>query len=427
MEDRCTREYVRGANLIMKQIARPSMIAGAVARSLLLPLILFALVLSGCATTAPEPPTTVPTTEPADDAEPTEEPADDAEPTEEPADDAEPTEEPADDAEPTEEPADDTGGDTDAEAPATGEQRNEAGGFSFTVPNDWQVVTNEGIPGLMGIAAIAPEDADIENVENPEELILITAGAEDMVGSAMETDTPIEDLTLEELLDATFSADEDIEISDVESIEIDGNEAIIANLSGEDPALGDTEGSIVLARIGDNWLLQIFGAATTDEWEPDVFENVIDSLSFFEPAPPEEDGEAIPGLPEDVPTPDVDAETAPTPEADADTDAEGASGATDSIFPVPAEAENISDLVTDPSTEQINYETSLDIEEVMAFYREELGSEGATEREILTVITDNTFSMVFDDWPEAEGLAVVVQGTELEPGNLNVNVRLEDI
>jgi hypothetical protein len=67
------------------------------------------------------------------------------------------------------------------------------------------------------------------------------------------------------------------------------------------------------------------------------------------------------------------------------------------------------------------------MEEVMSFYREELGSVGAVERDILTVVSDNTFSMVFDGWPEADGLAVVVQGTSLGPDQFNVNVRIEEV
>jgi hypothetical protein len=63
----------------------------------------------------------------------------------------------------------------------------------------------------------------------------------------------------------------------------------------------------------------------------------------------------------------------------------------------------------------------------MDFYREELGSVGAIERDVVTVISDDTFSMVFDGWPAADGLAVVVQGTVLGPDELNINVRVEEV
>jgi hypothetical protein len=429
----------------MNQTARPPMIAGVVARSLLLPLILVVLALSGCTTAAPEtPPTATPTEEttptPADDDEatPTDEatstPADDddeATPTDEatatPADDDEatPTDEAAvtDDTEPTETVT------ATLEADTTGEQRNEAGGFAFTVPEGWQVVTNEGIPGIMGIAAMSPEDANLENLDNPDELILITSGSEEMVGSTLETDTPIEEMTLEELLLANFPDTDEVDVTDIEDIEIDGNEAIQANVSGEDPDLGDTRGSIVIARIGEDRLLQVFGAAAADEWERDAFQTVLDSLSFFAPAEPEDTSTEQPALPEGVPTPEgLPTPVAPTPDTGGEIPDDGeATSDAESIFPIPPEAENITDLTTDPATPQINFQTSLSIEEVMDFYREELGSVGAVERDVVTVISDDTFSMVFDGWPAADGLAVVVQGTVLGPDELNINVRVEEV
>jgi hypothetical protein len=420
----------------MNQTARPPMTAGAVARSLLLPLILVALALSGCTTAAPEPPTAAPTDEAAttddattDDATTDEDDAttdeDDATTDEDDATTEEDEAATTDDATTDEDDAA-----TDADDTATGEQRNEAGGFAFTVPEGWQVVTNEGIPGIMGIAALAPEDVNIESLDNPDELILITSGSEEMVGSTLETDTPIEDLTLEELLFANFPDTEEIDISDIEEFEIDGNEAIIATVSGDDPDLGDTQGNIVLSRLGEDRLLQVFGAAAADEWERETFDEVLDSLSFFAPAEAEDSSTEQPALPEGVPTPEgLPTPVAPTPEAEdgeVPDDGEPTSDA-ESIFPIPDEAENVTDLTSDPATPQINYQTSLSLEEVMEFYREELGNVGAIERDILTVVSDDTFSMVFDGWPAADGLAVVVQGTALGPDQLNVNVRIEEV
>ncbi len=42
------------------------------------------------------------------------------------------------------------------------------------------------------------------------------------------------------------------------------------------------------------------------------------------------------------------------------------------------------------------------------------------------MVTDTTFSMVFDGWAD-DGRAVVVQGVELAPGQLNLNIRLEAV
>ncbi|MBN1303569.1 MAG: hypothetical protein JXA13_03970 [Anaerolineales bacterium] len=74
----------------------------------------------------------------------------------------------------------------------------------------------------------------------------------------------------------------------------------------------------------------------------------------------------------------------------------------------------------------VNYQTEMGLDEVIAFYREELVTkQGLKEREILTSITDTTISMVFDGHPS--GQAIVVQGVDLGGGAFNVNIRFEDI
>jgi hypothetical protein len=73
---------------------------------------------------------------------------------------------------------------------------------------------------------------------------------------------------------------------------------------------------------------------------------------------------------------------------------------------------------------QVNFQTSLSLDEVIEFYRQALTDKGLTERPILTVTSDTTFSMVFDGWPN--GQALVIQGVDLG-ANRNVNIRLEDV
>ena len=97
-------------------------------------------------------------------------------------------------------------------------------------------------------------------------------------------------------------------------------------------------------------------------------------------------------------------------------------GATSSSgFPITADAFNITEL----GDGSLLYYTKLSLEEVMAFYRAEYTSQGYTEREILTVVSDGTFSMVFDG--DASSKAVVIQSVDLGDGSRTVSIRLEAV
>ena len=89
-------------------------------------------------------------------------------------------------------------------------------------------------------------------------------------------------------------------------------------------------------------------------------------------------------------------------------------------FPMTADAYN----VTEVSGTLIFY-TKLSLEDTMKFYRDEYTSRGYTERTLLTVTSDGTFSMVFDGDPS--GKAVVVQSVDLGDGSRTVTIRLEDV
>jgi hypothetical protein len=69
--------------------------------------------------------------------------------------------------------------------------------------------------------------------------------------------------------------------------------------------------------------------------------------------------------------------------------------------------------------------TKLSLEETMKFYRDEYTARGYTEREILTVVSEGTFSMAFDGDPS--GKAVVIQSVDLGDGSRTVSIRLEDV
>ena len=74
--------------------------------------------------------------------------------------------------------------------------------------------------------------------------------------------------------------------------------------------------------------------------------------------------------------------------------------------------------------EGINFQTGMSLKDVIAFYRQAFSAQGLKERDLLTIINDEVFSMVFDGAPN--GKAVVIQGVLLGSGSVNINIRYED-
>lgn len=120
------------------------------------------------------------------------------------------------------------------------------------------------------------------------------------------------------------------------------------------------------------------------------------------------------------PVPPTSAGDSNTP-AVATTDPGVSENPSDTGFPMTADAYNINDI----GDGSILYYTNLSLEEVMTFYRAEYASRGYTEREILTVVSDGVFSMVFDGDPSGKG--VVIQSVDLGDGSRTVAIRLEDV
>ena len=90
-------------------------------------------------------------------------------------------------------------------------------------------------------------------------------------------------------------------------------------------------------------------------------------------------------------------------------------------FPMTSDAFNAMELGED----SILYYTKLSADEVMQLYRDELTKRGYTERKDTTIVSDTTFSMVFDGDPS--GKALVIQSVDLGDGTRTVNVRLEGV
>jgi hypothetical protein len=58
-------------------------------------------------------------------------------------------------------------------------------------------------------------------------------------------------------------------------------------------------------------------------------------------------------------------------------------------------------------------------------YRDEfINKQGLAERGLVTVVNDTNFSIVFDG--SENGMAVVVQGVQLDENSININIRYED-
>ena len=96
-----------------------------------------------------------------------------------------------------------------------------------------------------------------------------------------------------------------------------------------------------------------------------------------------------------------------------------APAADDVPFPVTPDAKNLMNVAG-----TVNYQTSMSVDEVVAFYRQQLLAKGYVEREITTVIEGGIASLVFDGDPSGKALVVQVVGV----GDAsNVNVRLEDV
>jgi hypothetical protein len=90
-------------------------------------------------------------------------------------------------------------------------------------------------------------------------------------------------------------------------------------------------------------------------------------------------------------------------------------------FPVTNDAFNF----TDTGDGSIVFFTKMRSEDVMKFYRDEYTARSYTEREILTIVFEGGFSMVFDGDPS--GKAVVIQSVDMGDGSRTVAIRLEDV
>ena len=91
----------------------------------------------------------------------------------------------------------------------------------------------------------------------------------------------------------------------------------------------------------------------------------------------------------------------------------------ESDFPMTDDASNIME-----ANGTLIFFTKMSQEDLMAFYRDEYKAKGYTERELLTVVSEGTFSMAFDGDPS--GKAVVIQSVNMGDKR-TISIRLEDV
>lgn len=74
---------------------------------------------------------------------------------------------------------------------------------------------------------------------------------------------------------------------------------------------------------------------------------------------------------------------------------------------------------------QLNFQVEATFETVLDYYRKAALAAALSERELNTSITDTTASLIFDG--HESGKALVLQIVDLGNGQVNVNIRLEDL
>lgn len=145
--------------------------------------------------------------------------------------------------------------------------------------------------------------------------------------------------------------------------------------------------------------------------------NLASSLLPASPQAEQAPQEALDGVEDAYPAaPSQEKPSSPYPAQPA-----GEGSPVESEFPLPEDVQNYMEMGAGAA----NFQTSVKMEDLMAFYRETLTAQGYTEREILTSVTASTFSMVFDGAPN--GMALVIQAVNLGNGAVNVNIRYEDV
>ncbi len=281
------------------------------------------------------------------------------------------------------------------------EVRVEEGGFAFQPPAGYEVSAE------YGFAELAAADAPDTQIN--------------LFGSPL-----MEGMGLDVMYDGFISEmgnDETVTLGEREDISVNGLDGFTVTMAG------DEEGVAMKGRLvavgSDTQAVFVLAVAEESNWDNTVAEQVdaiVNTLSLFEIVVPDDVTGEADGMEVDTPE-----ETEGTDEVEVDTPEEaGEEGSTaevavDTVFPVADDATN---LMGEGGEGELSYQTSLSIEEAAEFYRAELTAQGLTERELVTLIDESVFSLVFDG--SENGMAIVIQGVDLGD-TVNITIRFEEI
>lgn len=178
----------------------------------------------------------------------------------------------------------------DEAMPAGGEVVNDAG-FTFMLPEGWQVATNVGeATAGVGTAMLVPEGVDPESAD-AEGIIMVFGPSETILG-AMDVSTDIDEDTIDALLDQMLaepeSEDTDITVADRQDITISGSDGVAVSISGNDPELGEIQGRVALAILEGDRVFMMIGIGPEATWSQEDFEQVRESLNIAAATAPAE-------------------------------------------------------------------------------------------------------------------------------------------
>jgi hypothetical protein len=279
------------------------------------------------------------------------------------------------------------------------EVRVDAGGYAFQAPKELEVSVSDLFAEIAD-----PNDADTQ---------INIFGFPFVAGMGLTE--MYDNFTTE------FGSDETIALGEREDITVNGMDGFSAAISGEEDGKS-LKGKIVVFGNEAQGVFVLAGAEES-KWDGSVAEQtdtVINSISLFDIVMPE--------LMEEVEEPTAEEAEAAEETDEAAIEEESAVEETESdpasdfytVFPVPSDAANI---IGEGGEGDLNFQTEMTLEEALEFYREELTAQGLAERDILTVVDETIFSIVFDG--NENGLATVVQGVDLGEA-VNINIRFED-
>ena len=125
----------------------------------------------------------------------------------------------------------------------------------------------------------------------------------------------------------------------------------------------------------------------------------------------------MPTLPAQQPTEGIEANP-PTTSIEVPTKEEPPSY--DSEFPLPEDVQNFNKITT--GDYGITFMSKMSIDKLITFYRSEFKGQGLTEDELLTAITESSYSLVFRGGKKP----IVLQGVDLGGGMITISLRYED-